>query len=211
MSSEKKEWESMLDDEVLVRRFLEGDEAAFSQLVRQWEKPMYSFVYRFISEREESLDICQEVFTIVFRKVRELKEKSRFSAWIYKIALNQCRIHRREQRGKVMISLDVPPDEATADVRAADLPDRGMGPEERLSRQELAEQVRAALDRLTPEQRTVIIMKEYQGLKFHEIAEILDCPVSTIKSRMYFGLQALEKELRRRPLPRPSGPAGENP
>lgn len=209
MRSETEKWESMLDDEILVHRFLAGDMEAFNQLVRNWERPIYNFVYRFLGEREEARDICQEVFTITFRKVKELKEKNRFSAWIYKVALNQCRIRRREQKGKTTLSLDEPRNEAPGSYQGFDVTDSRMGPEEQLGQKEKIVAVRAALESLPPHQRDVIIMKEYQGLKFHQIADILDCPISTIKSRMYFGLQALEKELRRRQVVQPPAPRDE--
>ncbi|MBI1747594.1 MAG: sigma-70 family RNA polymerase sigma factor [Acidobacteria bacterium] len=206
MKSEKNARESMTEDEALVHRFLAGETEAFSQLVRNWQRPIYNFIYRFVGEREEARDISQEVFTTVFRKVRELREKSRFSAWIYKIALNQCRLRRRELKGKTTVPLDASPENTATAIGRFDPPDRKPGPEEQLSREEVALAVRTALETLPSNQRDVIVMKEYQGLKFHEIAEVLDCPISTIKSRMYFGLQALEKELRRRRVVRAPEP-----
>lgn len=193
----KRDKETMPSDEQLVEGFLAGDIEAFNLLVRKWQRPIYNFVYRFTGEREDAQDICQEVFTIVFRKLKELKEKNKFSSWIYKIALNQCRIKKRQERGKTSISLDAPMEGEEGATSLEIATGEQENPEYILQQKEVAELLKKALARIPEEQRAVIVMKEYEGLKFTEIAEILNCPVGTVKSRTYFGLKALEKEVRR--------------
>lgn len=174
-------------DEELVGRYLKGEVEAFNLLVKRWQKPIYSFACRLTGDREEARDICQEVFILAFRQLSQLRERSKFSSWLYKIALNQCRLRRRSEKQE-----QLPLEEADAlwEERIAD-------PEQSLRRKEMNELLRKAFSLIPEEQRAVIVMKEYQGLKFQEIAEIMNCPESTVKSRMYFGLKALRRELRR--------------
>lgn len=161
--------------------------------MRRWERPIYHFVYRFTGGKEDSEDICQEVFTIAFSKLKGLKEKSKFSPWIYKIALNQCRIQRRREKGRKQIPLRAAKE---AERLSAD-PSVYKNPESLTSQKEMAHLLEKAFRAIPEEQRAVIIMKEYNGLKFDEIAEIVDCPVGTVKSRMYLGLKALKEELKK--------------
>jgi RNA polymerase sigma-70 factor (ECF subfamily) len=133
----------------------------------------------------------------VHRRLGDLKDRQSFSSWIYKIALNHSRMRLRRQRGKKTESLE----ELTFENH--ELKDHyqsltsgaDSSPEEQFSAGEMQQVVRRALARLDERQREVIVLKEYSGLKFHEIAEVLDAPVSTIKSRMYIGLENLKKEI----------------
>jgi RNA polymerase sigma-70 factor (ECF subfamily) len=133
----------------------------------------------------------------VLKKAHRFRQGSRFSTWMYQIALNLCRdqMRRRKRWRRVMDEgreIDDRLDRTPVDGSP------GMDPVEGVERRERSEAVMQAMERIPAEQREVLILKEYEGLKFKEIAEILDCPESTVKSRMYYGLNGLRTALVRR-------------
>jgi RNA polymerase sigma-70 factor (ECF subfamily) len=160
------------DDGSIVRRVLDGDTNAFNLLVWQWERPIYNYILRMVSRPDEAMDLCQEAFMKAFRELPSLNEPERFSSWLYRIAHNTCYSRFRKERGKTFVELD---------------PDAGatrMPIENRLA-------VEQALAGLPEDQREVVVLKVYQGLKFDEIAAIQDSPVSTVKSRLYMAFEKL--------------------
>jgi RNA polymerase sigma-70 factor (ECF subfamily) len=198
-------WEGSLlttmvfSDEQLIERYLGGDTGVFNDLVRKWEKRIFNFVLRYCGTREEAQDLSQEIFTLVFRRLESLRDRKRFAPWLYRIALNQCRMRHRAEKIRQKVSLDAP--EGVESLEKSDGLDSGWGvsnPEETLVRDEKVMHLRAALARISEDQRVVILLKEYEGLKFHEIAEILDCPLSTVKSRLYLGFRSLRAMLEER-------------
>jgi RNA polymerase sigma-70 factor (ECF subfamily) len=181
-----------LTDEELVARSTGGDLDSFNQLVLRWERPIYALAYRVIGREEEARDVSQEAFLRAFRALKGFKGQAKFSSWLYRITLNLCRDWmRRERRSPV----SQPPEgvdiiELAGDVSAAE------SIEAVVSRRELGRVVGKAMSALPEEQRTAIILKEYHGLTFQEIATLLDCPLSTVKTRLYQGLSVLRKQLR---------------
>ncbi len=180
----------------IINSFLSGDEESFDLLVKRWEKPLYIFIYRYTKNREDTLEILQETFASVYKNLKNLRNKNLFSAWIYKIALNYCRMFSR--REKVSERSD-PLEDNEGNVRKErdyfGKSESALRPDEILEREEIEKVINRALDRLPYLQREVIILKEFSGLKFVEIAKILGIPVSTAKSRMYLGLKNLKREV----------------
>ncbi len=178
-----------VSDLELVERTLEGEHQAFEVLVRRWEGPIFSLAYRLSGSDEEARDVCQETFLAAFRHLKSFRREAKFSSWLYRIALNTWRSRQRRQPAE---SLSL---EEETETRGFDPPDTANPPDERLLRDERAQLVRRALAALPAEMRQVIVMKEYEGLKFHEIAEVLGIPVSTVKTRLYTGLTLLRRRL----------------
>ena len=177
-------------DENLLRLALAGDGGCFGELVTRWERKIYGFIYRHVGDREEARDLTQETFAKAYKNLGRLSDPGKFSSWLYKIALNECRMRFRRRRWDT-----VPlPDSVEATLEKADQPT----PEQALASKERVQLLRQTLLKLPEEQKTVILMKEYQGLKFREIAEILDLPLSTVKSRMYLGLKTLRRLMEKR-------------
>jgi RNA polymerase sigma-70 factor (ECF subfamily) len=185
-----------LTDEELVISVRSGDHQSLGVLVARWERPLFCFAYRMLQRHEDARDICQETFLRVLKKAHRFREGSKFSTWMYQIALNLCRDQLRKRRRWSMIlsedrelneQTDIPPD-----VRLA-----GDDPSLQVEKRQKTRALQLALKEIPPEQREVLIMKEYEGLKFKEIAEILDAPESTVKSRMYYGLTGLKTALSR--------------
>jgi RNA polymerase sigma-70 factor (ECF subfamily) len=191
-------------DEELVDAFQAGNLAAFDLLVRRWERKIQGAIYRVMGTEEDARDLCQEAFLKAYRALGSFKREARFSSWLYQIALNLCRDRMRRRRGRTMLSLDAMDDEG-ASLRLCQEP----SPLELAEGGALARVVAAAVSGLPDEQREVIVLKEYQDLTFLEIAQILDVPLSTVKTRLYRGLGQLRLRLERQgirsasPVPAP--------
>jgi RNA polymerase sigma-70 factor (ECF subfamily) len=182
-------------DEELVALATAGDLDSFNQLVARWERPIYALAYRTLGREEEARDVVQEAFLRAFRGLKGFRGQAKFSSWLYRITLNLCRDWiRRERRAPVtQLPEGVDPIEV-ADERAA--PTESV--EDMVARREMSAAVSRAMAELPEEQRTAILLKEYHGLTFQEIAEMLDCPLSTVKTRLYQGLSVLRRRLERR-------------
>lgn len=179
-------------DEELVALSIGGDLDSFNQLVLRWERPIYALAYRVLGREEDARDVAQETFLRAFRALKGFKGQAKFSSWLYRIALNLCRDWiRRERRAPVS---QVPEGMDIAELAGEAVPSESI--EDRVARQQLGRVVGQAMSALPEEQRTAIILKEYHGLTFQEIAELLDCPLSTVKTRLYQGLTVLRRQLR---------------
>jgi RNA polymerase sigma-70 factor (ECF subfamily) len=176
-------------DEELVAAFQGGDVSAFDTLVGRWDRKIQGAIYRVLGATEDSRDLCQEVFLKAYRALGTFKREARFSSWLYQIALNACRDRLRRRRGRTQVSLD--------ELLAEEPLQSGPSALELVEAHDLARAVQLAMSALPHEQREVIALKEYQGLTFAEIAEALDVPVSTVKTRLYRGLGQLRQQLER--------------
>jgi RNA polymerase sigma-70 factor (ECF subfamily) len=178
-------------DEELVARSVGGDTESFNQLILRWERPIFALAYRVIGREEDARDVCQETFLRAFRALRGFKGQAKFSSWLYRIALNLCRDWiRRERRAPVA---QAPEGVDLLDLAAEREPSESI--ETLVARHEMSRAVAKAMALLPEEQRTAIILKEYHGLTFQEIADLLDCPLSTVKTRLYQGLSVLRRAL----------------
>ncbi len=178
-------------DEELVARSARGDADSFNQLITRWERPIYALAYRVIGHEQDARDVCQETFLRAFRGIAAFKGQAKFSSWLYRIALNLCRDWiRRERRTPVV--------QAPEGVDLTELvSERGPAEsiEDIVARRDMSRLVARAMRALSEEQRTAVVLKEYQGLTFQEIADLLGCPLSTVKTRLYQGLTVLRREL----------------
>ena len=178
-------------DEELVARSMGGDLDSFNQLVLRWERPIYALAYRVIGREEDARDVAQETFLRAFRALSGFKGQAKFSSWLYRITLNLCRDWiRRERRAPVS-----QPPEGLDIIEMATEAEPGESIEDLVARRELGRAVARAMALLPEEQRTAIVLKEYHGLTFQEIADLLDCPLSTVKTRLYQGLGVLRRHL----------------
>ena len=179
-------------DEELVARSRSGDMDSFNQLILRWERPIYALAYRVIGQEEDARDVAQETFLRAFRALPGFKGQAKFSSWIYRIALNLCRDWiRRKKRTPVS---QVPEDVDLSELAAEQGPVESV--EELVARRELSAVVEEAMALLPEEQRTAVILNEYHGMTFQEIADLQGCPLSTVKTRLYQGLSVLRKHLR---------------
>src|SRR6185295_6451173 len=158
-------------DEELVARSRGGDADSFNQLILRWERPIYALAYRVIGREEDARDVCQEAFLRAFRALPGFKGQAKFSSWLYRITLNLCRDWMRRQKRAPVSQM---PDDTDAMELAAQ-----AGPvesiEDLVARRQLTAAVEEAMTLLPDEQRTAIVLKEYHGMTFQEIADLQGC------------------------------------
>jgi len=178
----------------LVQRCASGDESACADLVAEHQRMVVQLAINLLGDRDEALDLSQEVFLRVFRTIHRFRGHSSLRTWIYRIAVNQARnkhrFWRRRHRAD-QVSLD----EHVA-THGEFLSGGESTPDRVLAQKELAEQLQAALDRLPFDQRTAIVLREVDGLSYEEIAYSLGVAIGTVKSRLTRARQALRLELR---------------
>ena len=183
----------MTESEEDIRRFLKGDEEAFARLVREWEVRIYNLAWRMLGNREDAQDAVQDTFISVFRHLRNLRDPGSFPTWLYRIALNNCRARWRSRTPEVPIEekdSELPVADAQAAAQFVAGGDAG-------SLVETRDLIRKSLMGLSEDHRTAIVLKEYLGLNLEEVALVMECPLSTAKSRLYHGLRGVQKNLRR--------------
>lgn len=196
-----------MSQETLIHQARGGNTQALEQLLRQWHPALAGFIRqyfqgRFNAEVSEELmrEAIQGTLISVHRQLGSLREVGAFKAWLYRIATHQCYEKERQWRrrtGRVIPMGFLKKEQENGDEAYA-LPEpisQEIPVDERMHQSGLADQIRAALAQLPTEQHTVLIMKEYQGLTFREIAEALDLSENTVKSRLYYGLKHLRKNL----------------
>ena len=176
-----------MSDADLIARCLGGEEGAFDLLAGRWQRRLYNFVLRYIGgDREEAQDLCQQTLLKAYQGLGRLREPEHFSTWLYQIAVNACRDEFSRRKGRPTVSED----------EVGEQPDLSQpGTELGAMRRDLRDWLERGLQAIPEEQRLVVVMKEYQQLKFTEIADILKVPVNTVKSRLYYGLNNLRKVL----------------
>jgi len=168
-----------VEDRDLIAKARRGDVEAYNLLVSRWEKRVFNYLLRLVSNREDALDVSQETFLKAYQNLRKLDDPARFSAWLFRIAHNEAFSLLRRRK---------PETELIGEPRPGN-------PGGRLLPVELSLAVEGALKRLNEDQREAVLLKVYQGFKFEEMAEILECPVSTVKSRLYTALELLKATL----------------
>ena len=182
---------TLTTDEQLVERALAGDGDAFGEVVRRWERKIYALAYGITGSVEDARDATQETFISAYRNLRNFRGEAQVSSWLHRIAVNQCISRQRRARVRAETALE---DETAAgenlvSTRASESPARATESKQR------AEAVRRAVASLPQELREVVLMKEFEELTFQEIADALQIPLSTVKSRLYTALRQLRMRL----------------
>ena len=186
-------------DSKLVRQARRGDLEAFNALVSRWEKRLYNYLLRLLRNREDALDICQEAFFKAYQNLSSLQDAEKFPQWLFRIAHNLAFSHWR-QNEPVQNADSWPEDDREGALTRSDAV-AGQGrtgsvfATGAMRAMEIEFTVARALETLPAEQREAIVLKVYYGFQFTEIAEIMSCPLSTAKSRIYAGLAQLKEML----------------
>jgi RNA polymerase sigma-70 factor (ECF subfamily) len=183
-------------DEELLRRFNEGDADAFAELVRRYERPLYNFILRSVRRRERADELLQDVFMKVVQRSSDFKGQSKLSTWLYTIARNLCIDHSRKMVFRRHQSLDAPraggEDGPTLLERTAA---EGAEPDRAAVMEDLKRRIAEAVEELPEEQREVFLMRHVQGMRFKDIADVIGVPENTVKSRMRYALERLQRAL----------------
>jgi RNA polymerase sigma-70 factor (ECF subfamily) len=187
------------DDRALVQKAQAGDRDAFNSLLLRHQDVIFNAVLRLVGEHHRALDLAQEVFLRAFRALASFKGDSAFSTWLYRIALNLCSTERAKRRRPLearMMSIDAPSRDGEGRRNDLDPADRRARPGDEAMSSEIQARVREAIDALEEEFRSVVVLRDLCDMSYEEMAEVLDCPIGTIRSRLHRARLKLEEALR---------------
>jgi RNA polymerase sigma-70 factor, ECF subfamily len=176
------------DDAELIDEALAGATGAFGQLVLKYQDRLFNTITHVVGSLDEAQDVVQDAFVQAFLKLESFEREAAFYTWLYRIAFNLAVSRRRRQRPT--LSVDQTKESSGEEPRS-----RHPGPSEGLERQERAQQVQAALATLTEEHRSILVLREIDGCCYETIAEILDLPVGTVRSRLHRARMQLRDQL----------------
>ncbi len=181
-------------DSELVRRVQAGDKAAFDLLVRKYQHKIVKLISRYIHDPSEAQDVAQETFLKAYRALPRFRGDSAFYTWLYRIAINTAKNH--------LVAQDRRPRESGIDVSEAEnyesggLLRHGDTPERELLKDEIEKTIHEAIDQLPDELKTAITLREMEGMSYEEIAQTMNCPVGTVRSRIFRAREAIDKKIR---------------
>jgi len=183
--------ETQATDQQLVERVQAGDKRAFDLLVLKYQHKIISLVGRYVRDQHEAMDVSQEAFIKAYRALKNFRGDSQFYTWLYRIAINTAKNYL-VAKGRRPPDQDVDVDEQ-ADYGFAEAMTDAATPENLLARDELQEKVFATLENLPDDLKTALSLREFEGLSYEQIAEIMDCPVGTVRSRIFRAREAIDK------------------
>ena len=181
-------------DITLVKRVQNGERGAFDLLVRKYQHKVFGIISRYISNHAESQDVAQDTFLRAYRAISNFRGESAFYTWLYTIATNTAKNHLVAQ-GRRPPADDVQIEDAEYFEGALRMKDTST-PERELMRQEIERAVTSAVDQLPEELRMAITLREVDGLSYEEIAQTMDCPIGTVRSRIFRAREAIDVKLR---------------
>jgi RNA polymerase sigma-70 factor, ECF subfamily len=177
-----------------MTRLIEGDDLALNELMERWQKPLLSFILRYVGNEADSIELAQETFVRVYHNRQRFNFKSKFSTWLFTIAVNLCRNHARWRDRHPTIALESA--QATEEASQSDF---SVSDEETpsylLEKSELAQHVREAIEKLPHELKTVVLFYEYENLSYDEIGKILGCTQKAVETRLYRARKLLRRTL----------------
>jgi len=181
-------------DQALVERVQQGDKQAFDILVLKYQNKIIQLAYRYVHDHDEALDVAQEAFIKAYKSLDHFRGDSAFFTWIYRIAINTAKNH--------LVASGRRPPKTDLDAQEAEQYDGAEGlreyatPEHVLLRDELKETIASAINDLPDDLRTAITLRELEGLSYEEIAQAMDCPIGTVRSRIFRARDAIDIRLR---------------
>ncbi|MFQ6043414.1 MAG: RNA polymerase sigma factor [Candidatus Poribacteria bacterium] len=181
----------MIPDELWVKKAVEGDLSAFDEIVNRHHTKIYRLAYRLLGNAEDADDATQETFIEAYKSLKSFKYKSKFSTWLYRVALNTChqQIRKAESRRRTLTAF-------ADNVKFLDAENGIETPDNVALKKERQRLLQAAIDRLPERQKQVIVLFYMQNLKYREIAEILGCPEGTVASRLNTAIKNLKPKLK---------------
>lgn len=194
VASPERRQEADADLEI-VRRVQAGEVAAFDTLIRKYRERLYGVVYNLTSNREDAADLTQDAFIKAFQSIQRFSGQSSFFTWLYRIAVNSTISHLRKHRLRSFFSLETVDSEAPVAKDVIDALIDNSGAERDAFVRELQERLNDAMQKLSIKHRTVVTLFEIDGLSHQEIAEVMDCSVGTVRSRLHYAKQLLQAEL----------------
>jgi RNA polymerase sigma-70 factor (ECF subfamily) len=181
-------------DQALVERVQRGEKAAFDILVRKYQHKVVKLISRYVKDQQEVYDVAQEAFIKAYRALPKFRGESAFYTWMYRIAINTAKNYLVAQ-GRRLPNTDIEAQDAEQFEGDSALKEYAT-PESMLRRDEIQETVFRTIENLPDDLRTAITLREIEGLSYEEIAEAMDCPVGTVRSRIFRAREAIDKTLR---------------
>ena len=181
-------------DQALVERVQAGDKAAFDILVQKYQSKIIQLAYRYVHDQDEAMDIAQEAFIKAYKALGRFRGDSAFYTWIYRIAINTAKNH--------LVASSRRPPRADIDAQEAEQYDSATGlkeyatPERMLLKDEIKETIAGAIENLPDDLRTAITLREFEGMSYEEIAQAMDCPIGTVRSRIFRARDAIDGKLK---------------
>jgi len=188
---------AVLTDQEAVQRARGGEEAAYRELLRRYQRPVFSLIYRMVRDRAMAEDLAQETFVKVLNALDTYRPEFKFSSWIFKIANNTAIDHLRRRQPDTL-SLDGAPTATTPrqiEETSIQLPDQAETPLQEVEARELGSAIEQAVGKLRPEYRNCIILRHIEGLSYEDIAQILDLPLGTVKTYIHRARAELKEML----------------
>lgn len=176
--------------QLLILKSQKGDADALNLLIQGAYPSIYQLSFRYFGNHDIASEITQQTMIQIYQQIQTLKDVNAWESWFYKIAINFCHQESKKQKNSKVISIH-----HQTEVQGFSQNDIRSNPSKKLESQEITQMIQKAIQKLPEEQRLVLIMKEYQGMKFREIAESLEISENTAKSRLYYALKALKKTL----------------
>jgi RNA polymerase sigma-70 factor (ECF subfamily) len=176
-----------LADAHLVSRAQHGDFAVFEELVRRYRNDVFRLAYHFTRNREEAWDLSQEVFLKVYKGLGQFRGDANFKTWVLRIAANQCKDFLKKRRLPTVAFNDA--------IRAEDVPSGLLHPDHVVEAQEIGRAIESALDRLPHKHRTAFILREFEGMSYEEMAQVMHCNPGTVMSRLHHARKKLQRSL----------------
>ncbi|MBD3223970.1 MAG: sigma-70 family RNA polymerase sigma factor [Caldithrix sp.] len=180
VENEVKSTQNETSDEQLIARFQKGDNYAFDLLVKRYKDPLMNFIFRFLGDKNEAEDIVQETFLRLYKNKHYYKEIAKFSTWIYTIASNLAKTELRKRKRRKFFSIH----QFMQTEKDYDIPDDSFSPDQQANTVITDKLIQQAIDKLSPKFKQVIILRDIQEFSYEEIAEVVDIPLGTVKSRV---------------------------
>jgi len=181
-------------DQALVERVQAGDKTAFDVLVQKYQSKIIRLAYRYVHDQDEAMDIAQEAFIKAYKALGRFRGDSAFYTWIYRIAINTAKNH--------LVASSRRPPRADIDAVEAEQYDSATGlkeyatPERMLLKDEIKQTIAGAIENLPDDLRTAITLRELEGMSYEEIAQAMDCPIGTVRSRIFRARDAIDGKLK---------------
>ena len=184
------------DDIALVRRCQKGDALAFEQLVIKYRSKVFSMIYGMVQNEQDAWDLAQEGFVKAWRSIHRFKGQASFYTWLYRIVTNVAIDSLRRKSFKKTAEFDDEIAATQVEPGSKTMPQPDPMPHQGLEREEIRHRIEHAINKLSPEHRTVIVMKEIEELQYSEIAEALGCSIGTVMSRLFYARKKLQTLLK---------------